>query len=100
VLGIQITAPLIELLMAIAAQMFVIAVKIALPIIFAVLVADIAMGFVARTVPQMNVFIVGLPLRIMVGLVTLMLMIPVYLWVFTILFSRFFTYLDQIIMAM
>lgn len=85
--------------MTIAAQMFVIAVKIAAPIIIAVLVADIAMGFVARTVPQMNVFIVGLPLRILVGLITLMLMMPVYLWVFSILFSRFFTYLDQIIMS-
>jgi len=100
VLGFNINAPFFELLMVIAAQMFVVAVKIALPIITAILTADIAMGFIARTVPQMNVFIVGLPLKIMVGLVSLMLIIPVYLWVFSLLFSRFFTYLDQIIMAM
>ncbi len=99
VMGLNLGGSFFDLLMTIAAQMFVIAVKIAAPIIIAVLVADIAMGFVARTVPQMNVFIVGLPLRILVGLITLMLMMPVYLWVFSILFSRFFTYLDQIIMS-
>lgn len=100
VMGFNVNKPFFELLMVIAAQMFVVAVKIALPIIIAILAADIAMGFIARTVPQMNVFIVGLPLKIMVGLVALMLMIPVYLWVFNLLFSRFFTYLDQIIMVM
>lgn len=97
--GLHLNTSFFELLMTIAAQMFVIAVKIASPIITAILVADIAMGFVARTVPQMNVFIVGLPLKILVGLMALMLMIPVYIWVFDLLFSRFFTYLDQIIMA-
>jgi flagellar biosynthetic protein FliR len=63
-------------------------------------VADIAMGFIARTVPQMNVFIVGLPLKILVGLLSLTIMMPVYLWIFNVLFARFFTYLDQIIRAM
>jgi len=80
--------------------MFVIAVKIATPIIIAIMTADIAMGFIARTVPQMNVFIVGLPLKILVGLGALFIMMPVYMWVFNILFARFFTYLDQIIKVM
>ncbi len=100
VLGFQINNHFFELLMAIAVQMFVIAVKIAAPIIIAILVADIAMGFIARTVPQMNVFIVGLPLKILVGLLSLTIMMPVYLWIFNVLFARFFTYLDQIIRAM
>ena len=88
VLGFQINNHF-ELLMAIAVQMFVIAVKIAAPIIIAILVADIAMGFIARTVPQMNVFIVGLPLKILVGLLSLTIMMPVYLWIFNVLFARF-----------
>ena len=89
VLGFQINNHFFELLMAIAVQMFVIAVKIAAPIIIAILVADIAMGFIARTVPQMNVFIVGLPLKILVGLLSLTIMMPVYLWIFNVLFARF-----------
>ena len=77
--------------MAIAVQMFVIAVKIALPIIFAVLVADIAMGFVAELFLKW-MYLLSDSLRIMVGLVTDADDSRI-LWVFTILFSRFFTYL-------
>lgn len=99
VLGFHLNSAFFELLLTISVQMFVIAVKISAPVIIAVLTADIAMGFIARTVPQMNVFIVGLPLKILVGFITLMILLPVYLWVFGVLFSRFFTYLDQVIMA-
>ncbi len=38
----------------------------------------VALGIVARTVPQINVFIVGFPLQIAVGLVFLSLMSPVF----------------------
>jgi len=99
VLGLNINANFLDLLTEITAYMFVIAVKLAAPVIIAILTADIAMGFIARTVPQMNVFIVGLPLKIIMGMVTLFVLLPVYLWVFKILFARFFYYLDQIIMS-
>ena len=36
------------------------------------------MGILARTVPQMNVFIVGFPVQIAVGLVTLMATLPLF----------------------
>jgi len=100
VLGLSLNAGFYDLIFDISVYMFVIAVKIATPIIIAIMTADIAMGFIARTVPQMNVFIVGLPLKILVGLGALFIMMPVYMWVFNILFARFFTYLDQIIKVM
>lgn len=100
VLGLSLNAGFYDLIIDISVYMFVIAVKIAAPIIIAIMTADIAMGFIARTVPQMNVFIVGLPLKILVGLGTLFIMMPVYMWVFNTLFARFFTYLDQIIKLM
>ncbi|MDD3024197.1 MAG: flagellar biosynthetic protein FliR, partial [Syntrophomonadaceae bacterium] len=61
---------------------------------------DIAMGFIARTVPQMNVFIVGMPLKILLGFVTPFIMLPVYLWLFGSLFNEFFAYVDKMIMIM
>ncbi|HHV17143.1 MAG TPA: flagellar type III secretion system protein FliR [Gelria sp.] len=100
VLGLSLNAAFHTLIVELSVYMFVIAVKIAAPIIIAVMTADIAMGFIARTVPQMNVFIVGLPLKILVGLGTLFVMMPVYMWVFKILFARFFTCLDQVIKLM
>lgn len=100
ILGLKLDAGFYDLLLKITISMFVIAVKIAAPIVITVLTTDIAMGFIARTVPQMNVFIVGLPLKILIGIATLFMLLPVYLWVFNILFARFFEYLDRIVITM
>ncbi len=100
VLGLNLSGEFYQIIVDISVYMFVIAVKIAAPILVVTMTTDIAMGFVARTVPQMNVFIVGLPLKIIVGLLALCMFLPVYLWIFNILFDRFFGYLDQVIMAL
>jgi flagellar biosynthetic protein FliR len=47
---------------------FTTAVKIAAPIMAILFFLSVGLGLVARTVPQMNVFIVGFPLQIGVGL--------------------------------
>jgi len=49
------------------------ALKVALPVLGIVLMLDISLGIVARTVPQMNVFFVGLPLKTLVGIFVLYL---------------------------
>lgn len=65
------------------------AVKIGGPVIVALLLTNMAMGFLARTVPQMNIFIVGFPLRIGVGLLALAFTITLFLHVFRNLWSHF-----------
>jgi len=47
---------------------FTTAIKIAAPIMAILFFLSVGLGLVARTVPQMNVFIVGFPLQIGVGL--------------------------------
>jgi flagellar biosynthetic protein FliR len=49
------------------AQVSVIGLEIGAPVIVALVLVDIAFGLIARTVPQMNVFVVGLPGKILVG---------------------------------
>jgi flagellar biosynthetic protein FliR len=49
-------------------MIFVIAIKAAAPVLAAVFLTEIALGITARTVPQMNVFVVGFPIKIGVGL--------------------------------
>lgn len=90
----------LELLVEVGTYIFVVAVKIAAPMLVAILTSDVAMGFIARTVPQMNVFLVGLPLKIFLGLITLLFLLPIYLWVYNVLFAEFFGYLDRIILFM
>lgn len=48
-------------------QVFVIGLELAAPILLALLVTDCAFGLVARMVPQLNVFFVGIPVKIMLG---------------------------------
>jgi flagellar biosynthetic protein FliR len=44
--------------------------------VVALLLVSVAFGLVARTVPQMNVFIVAMPLKIMIGLIFVGLSLP------------------------
>lgn len=62
--------PLAEVLAQFGA-MFVYGLAVVAPAIFALLLLDVGMAVVARTMPQMNIFIVGIPLKIFVGLVVL-----------------------------
>jgi flagellar biosynthesis protein FliR len=49
-------------------SMFVFAIAIVAPVIFSILLLDVGLAIMARTMPQMNVFIVSLPLKIFTGL--------------------------------
>jgi len=59
------------------AGLFAMAIKIASPVVAAVFLADVAMAILARAVPQMNILIVGFPLKLGVGLVGLVIALPV-----------------------
>ncbi len=75
---LQITAGAVEELTSILMGMFITGLKISAPVIAAVLLSDIALGILAKTMPQMNVFMVGMPLKIFIGMLTLLIMIPVF----------------------
>jgi flagellar biosynthetic protein FliR len=67
---------LMEHLVRLAGNIFVVAIQVGAPIIATLLVTSVAFGLVARTVPQMNVFIVAMPLKIGVGLLFLGFSLP------------------------
>ena len=58
---------------------FLIAFKITAPILAAILVTDVALGIISKTVPQLNVFVVGMPLKILLGLIVLFLTMPLFI---------------------
>lgn len=69
------------------AQLFVIALQLALPIIGCLFLVDVAVGIVARTVPQINVFVVGLPLKIIVGFMLMLIVFPAFILIFRFVFD-------------
>lgn len=58
------------------ASMFSHALQLALPLIGALLTTNLALGILARSAPQLNVFAVGFPITLLVGFITLMLALP------------------------
>lgn len=63
-------------------ESFLLAFKVSLPIIVVMLLFNLVLALINRFIPQINVFIVGLPIQIFIGLWVLVLSIPVILWVF------------------
>ncbi|MBS2968998.1 flagellar type III secretion system protein FliR [Metabacillus sp. KIGAM252] len=53
--------------------MFLIAFQMSLPIVGSLFIIDIALGIVAKTVPQMNIFVVGLPVKMLSAFILLII---------------------------
>lgn len=79
--GVQFTELLARGLIALTSEVFVMAVKLCAPVITALFLTSLALGIIARTVPQMNVFIVGFPLKIGIGMGMLLLSLPLFMTV-------------------
>ncbi|KGX93158.1 flagellar biosynthesis protein FliR [Pontibacillus halophilus JSM 076056 = DSM 19796] len=67
-----------EMIMRTFTTMFAIAFQMAIPIVGCLFLVDVALGIIARTVPQLNVFVVGLPLKIFVSFVVLIVSFTFY----------------------
>jgi len=69
---------LMQSIVEISKDIFIIAVKIGAPVITALLMTSIGFGLIARTVPQINILIVGFPLKIAIGLIGIGLSLPLF----------------------
>ena len=72
----QFTHSLMDQLMSLAGNIFVIAVKVGAPLIVVLFLMSVSFGLAARTVPQMNIFFVAMPLKILVGLLFFVFALP------------------------
>ncbi len=71
------------------------AVKVAGPVVGALFIADVVFGVIARAVPQMNVFVIGFPVKIILGLVAVMVTMPLTVRVLQDLFVQLERILSQ-----
>lgn len=53
---------------------FAISFQMAVPIVATLFLVDLALGITARTVPQLNIFVIGFPIKIGVGFIVLFIM--------------------------
>jgi len=76
------SAPLVWNYVKSFATVFTLAFQIAAPVVIVLWMLDIALGFLSKTVPQIHVFIVGLPLKVAFVLLIFMLLLPLFGGVF------------------
>lgn len=67
------------ILVTIFKNAFGLAFKMALPIVGAALITESILGLMSKSIPQINVFAVGIPIKIFIGLITLFFFIPAYI---------------------
>lgn len=75
-LGVATVGPIRDSLLSLVGEMSVLALQIAAPVAAVGLIVDTAMGVVNRAVPQMPVFLVGLPVKIAASMLALSLALP------------------------
>jgi flagellar biosynthesis protein FliR len=67
--GFYLKASLVGAVVQLSGDMFLIALKMAAPIMIALFLSNLCLGIVARTVPQVNVLMIGFPLNICLGMI-------------------------------
>ena len=73
---------------------FVFSVMVAMPVLAAGIVLEIALGAMIKTVPQMNMFVVGIPIKIIIGLIMLILTVTIFADFSKGIFSKAFEYIE------
>lgn len=76
--GFHLDHSLTEQLVRLGGDVFTIGVKVGAPVIVVLLLTSVSFGLIARTVPQMNVFVVAIPLKIAVGLLFVFFSLPIF----------------------
>ncbi len=57
-------------------EYFAIGFQIALPIILTLIMSDLILGLISRSVPQLNVMIIGMPLKLLIGIIIIFASLP------------------------
>lgn len=89
-MGANIAPQIVTLIIDMIWGIFVIAIKISIPILVAIILTDVGLGILARTMPQMNIFVVGIPAKIFVGLFVLSFALPFYIVFLDVVFNEMF----------
>ena len=96
-LGMQWSETFVNLIVDITAAVFTTGMKIAMPVTFAILLTNVGLGILARTMPQMNIFVVGIPMHIIIGLFMLSVIVPFYALFLDVVFNAMYGNISVII---
>ncbi len=81
-------------------ETFVIGFQLAMPIVLTILIGNIILGLLSKAMPGLNVFMVGMPFKVMIGLSTLLIILPMSYELILHILVRTLDYMTQVIQAM
>jgi len=79
---------------------FIIGFRIILPVFASILVVNIVLGVLAKVAPQMNMFVIGMQLKLLVGLIILMFVVGMLPSITDFIFNEMKYVLNDMIKAM
>jgi len=98
--GLLITPQLVNQIFLFSGQIFVLAIKIAAPVMTAIFLVDLALALISRAAPQMNVLFVGFPIKIGVGFLFLGLLLKIMTLYMSDFVHNLGMYFEQLLTAM
>lgn len=70
------TQPLAVIFLHQVVTLFIVGIQLAAPVMLALFLTNVSLAIASRAVPQMNVFVVGMPVSLLVGLTVLVIVMP------------------------
>jgi flagellar biosynthetic protein FliR len=92
--GWHLSGELVNFLVMRTADIFIIGIRLAAPVMVALILATVALGIMARAFPQMNIFMISLPLNIGLGLVVLGMTLTIFFHVLEVSFGNLKNQID------
>lgn len=91
------TSNIVQVLLDIIGHMFWISLLIAAPLVGTLFMVDIVLGIISKSVPQMNLFVVGIPIKVLVYFVILYVSIPVFFYMLSQLVQTMISSFEQML---
>lgn len=79
------------------AEFFILALRIAAPFFFVMLVTNVVLAILARTAPSMNLFVIGFPIKLLLGISLLLVTMTVFPSVADMVIQHSNAFMDQVI---
>ncbi len=86
--GWRMSGELVNFLVLRTADIFIIGIRLAAPVMVALLLTSVALGIMARAFPQMNIFMISLPLNVGLGLMILGMTLTIFFHVLQVSFGQ------------
>lgn len=86
--------------LSIATWLFLSGLQIAMPFVLFLFILDLSFAIFARIMPQANIFFIALPLKVGVGFLLLLLVLPFAVQALELIFERLWIFLDELLLLL